>query len=287
MTSRTCFFAAFTLVLSAVNIEALRALVEVAANDPTSSHIVAVPFVALALIVLSRETIFSTAETGLAVGLLAILAGAGLSLAGSGPYADIGTNALSLQITGFLVCWTGGFVLAYGPNACRRAAFPLVFLLFMIPPPAIAIDATTQFLKSGSSAAVAGLFTLVGTPFHRDGNVFSLPGLVIEIADECSGIRSSIALLLTGLLAGHMFLRKRWTRAALLLAIIPVALIKNGVRIVSLSLLSLHVDPAFLTGQLHHDGGVVFFLLALGLMMPLFALLRWSETRRSPSVTAI
>ena len=79
-----------------------------------------------------------------------------------------------------------------------------------------------QVLKHGSTEAVSALFTLTGQVYHRDAFVFSLPGVVIEIADECSGIRSSIGLLLTSLLAGHVFLRNAWTKSILFLAVLPV-----------------------------------------------------------------
>jgi len=82
---------------------------------------------------------------------------------------------------------------------------------------------------------------------------------------------------LTGLLAGHQFLRKPWTKLILVLMILPIAVIKNAIRIVALSLLAMHVDPSFLTGQLHHEGGFVFFFLALALLAPLFVLLKRSE----------
>ena len=89
------------------------------------------------------------------------------------------------------------------------------------------------------------------------------PTVAIEIADECSGIRSSLALVMTVLLAGHMFLTSAWKKALLALAVIPLTIVKNGIRIVSLTLLAVHVNPSFLTGQLHHEGGIVFFVLAL------------------------
>jgi len=161
--------------------------------------------------------------------------------------------------------------------AARAAMFPLAFLVFMVPMPAIAIDAATRFLKVGSTELVAGLFTLTGTPNFRQGFVFTLPEFVIEIADECSGIRSSIALLLTSLLVGHAFLRSPWGRLALVVVILPIALFKNAVRIVALSLLAIHVNPSFLTGQLHHEGGILFFLMALGLLLPIFLLVRRFE----------
>lgn len=274
--ARTIVLAAFTLCLAAINLRPLVQLVATTQSDSSASHVLAVPLVSLALIVLNRKDIFSTVTTSNAAGLAVMLGGAGLSLAG---FARHGASALSVQVAGLVVCWIAGYVLIYGVAAARRAAFSLAFLLFTIPPPPVVIDVATQVLKAGSSEIVAGLFSLVGTPYYREGDVFALPGVTIEIADECSGIRSSTALLLTSLLAGHMFLSRGWSRAALVMVVLPVALLKNGIRIVSLSLLSLHVDPSFLTGQLHHEGGIVFFLLALGLMMPFLFLLRRSEER--------
>jgi exosortase/archaeosortase family protein len=74
-----------------------------------------------------------------------------------------------------------------------------------------------------------------------------------------------------------MFLQKNVTRALLVAAVLPIAILKNGVRIVTLSLLARHVDPSFLTGQLHHEGGIVFFLIALLILSPVFVLLQRSE----------
>ena len=258
---------------------ALRALVNLARQDPTASHVMLIPFVTLALICQRRNSIFSSLRSAPLAGIGAILAGLGILLAGrlSGESGSHG-NSLSLMVGGMVVLWIGGFLLFFGRNAFRAALFPLLFLGFMIPMPTILLDPVILFLKTGSREAVAGLFLLTGTPYHREGFVFSLPKFVIEIADECSGIRSSIALLLTGLLAGHMFLRAGWKKALLVAAIIPTAMLKNGIRIVSLSLLASYVDPRFLTGRLHHDGGIVFFLLTLALLAPLFVLLHSSET---------
>jgi exosortase/archaeosortase family protein len=56
--------------------------------------------------------------------------------------------------------------------------------------------------------------------------------------------------------------------------ILPLTIVKNGVRIVSLSLLALHVNAGFLAGQLHHEGGIVFFLMALAIIAPVFVVVR-------------
>ena len=275
---RTILFAACCLVLAAANLGALRALVNLASQDQTASHIILIPFVTLVLVWLRRESIFSSVGWAPLAGIGVILLGLGVLLAGRlAGESSSHASSLSIMIGGLVVLWIGGFLLFFGRNAFRTALFPLLFLAFMVPVPAMLLDPVILFLKTGSREAVSGLFLLTGTPFHREGFVFSLPKFVIEIADECSGIRSSIALLLTGLLAGHMFLKTGWKKALLVAAIVPTAMLKNGVRIVSLSLLASYVDPGFLTGRLHHDGGIVFFLLTLALLTPLFVLLYSSE----------
>ncbi len=78
-----------------------------------------------------------------------------------------------------------------------------------------------------------------------------------------------------------MFLTSRVNKVLLVLAIFPLAILKNAIRIVCLSLLAIHVDRGFMVGRLHHEGGIVFFLMALAVMAPLFAWLRQSESRQS------
>jgi len=269
-------FGGFALLIALLNVDKLWALAQLALVNPTASHVVGVPFVALVLIYSDRDIIFSAVRPAPMVGGSLALAGLALSVLGHRAF-NLPATTLPVAMTGVALAWVGWFVMMYGRESARTALFPLGFLVFMIPMPTVVVDGATQFLKNGSSEAVAGLFALTGTPFHRQGFVFSLPSAVIEIADECSGIRSSIALLLTGLLAGHQFLRKPWTKIVLVMMILPIAVIKNAIRIVALSLLATHVDPSFLTGQLHHEGGFVFFLLALGLLVPLFVLLKRSE----------
>jgi exosortase len=186
--------------------------------------------------------------------------------------ADI--TALAVRVAALVVLWIGGFLLLFGARAARAAAFPLGFLAFTVPLPPVVLDSMTQVLKAGSADAVALLFTLTGTPYFRSAFVFELPSVAIEVADACSGIRSSIALTLTSLMAGHLFLDRPWAKAVLVTVVLPITIVKNAIRIVTLSLLAVHVSPSFLTGQLHHDGGVLFFLLALSLLAPIMMLLR-------------
>jgi exosortase len=129
-------------------------------------------------------------------------------------------------------------------------------------------------LKNGSAQVVAALFSVTGTPLHQNGYVFALLGFRIEIADQCSGIRSSLALVMTSVLAGQVFLTTTWKRVVVVVVAVPFAVVKNGIRIVALSLLATYVDPGFVTG---HEGGIVFFLIALAVLTPFFLVLQKTE----------
>ena len=66
----------------------------------------------------------------------------------------------------------------------------------------------------------------------------------------------------------------------MILSVFPLAIIKNGIRIVTLTLLALYIDESFITNsKLHSEGGIIFFLIALTFLAPILWLLRKSEKR--------
>jgi exosortase len=125
----------------------------------------------------------------------------------------------------------------------------------------------------------------VGTPVSRHGFLLSVPGVTIEVAKECSSIRSSIALFITCLLAAHLYLRTVWKKFVFVVLGLLVSVVKNGIRISTLTLLSVYVDPGFLYGRLHRQGGFVFFLIALLLLLPVFLWMEKSDKLREPGTS--
>jgi exosortase len=282
---RVGLFAGAVLAAGAANRATIGVLWERSQTDDTASHIVVMPLLTVGLIVLDWRRILSSPRLWWQGGIPVLALGAALT-AMVRPENLLPNQDLALTLAAFplIVLWTGAFVLLFGPTAARAAAFPLAMLWFTAPFPAAVLTPVNDVLKVGSTNVVAALFELTGTPYVREEYFsFRLPFISIAVADECSGIRSSIGLLLTSLLAGHQWLNTASRRALLALAIVPVTIFKNGVRIAVLSLLSIHVDPAYLTGQLHHEGGIVFFVISLALMTPvLYALIR-SERRGKTS----
>jgi exosortase len=182
-----------------------------------------------------------------------------------------------------IVFWLSGFLLFYGSAAFKAGLFPLLFLSLAIPIPSRVFHEIARLLQSGSAWMVSILFTISGTPTYRQDFVFTLPGLAIEVAEACSGIRSTLGIFIITLLGANLLLKSNWSKTALLLAVVPISLFKNAMRIVVISLLAVHWDLRFITGRLHHDGGVVFMMIGLGLMYPLLALLIRSEQKNVAS----
>ena len=170
----------------------------------------------------------------------------------------------------------GGFMFL-GAQVMRVLAFPWIFLVFMVPFPVAVIDWIETFLQYASAEASHLLFAIGGTPYLRDGLRFDLPGISIEVARECSGIRSSLVLFITSLLAGHMFLRSGWKRAALALAVVPLGILRNGFRVFTIGMLSANVDIGIIDSALHRRGGPIFFVLSLIPFLGLLWWLRWLE----------
>jgi exosortase len=184
---------------------------------------------------------------------------------------------LALRTFCLILSWLGGFVLFYGRDAFRAAAFPLLFLFGAVPIPSGLLDWLIATLQSGSADIAYGLLRLSGTPIYREGVQFAMPGLTVEVAPECSGIRSAIALSIAAILAAHLFLRSRGKQALLLLTIIPVVFFKNALRIAVLTLLAVHIDKRILTSRLHQEGGIPFFILGLLMIYPVLITLVKSE----------
>jgi exosortase len=157
--------------------------------------------------------------------------------------------------------------------AFKTAIFPLLFLVFFIPIPKVILDPTIDFLRRGSADMAFIMLRLTGMPVFREGFFFQLPNLRIEIAEECSGIRSSISIVICSLLAGHLFLRSWWTRGLLVIIAVPVLHFKNAVRISALSYLAVYYDPKWLTSELHSEGGIGFFILGLLVLYPVLKIL--------------
>jgi len=275
---RHLVFALFLVATIFIFRTPLKSLLSFSRAQDYASHIIFIAPVSAYLIYLRRRTIFSVTGTGLLTGSIFFLSGTILWYF-AGKYANSSEYELSLLTLAIILVWISGFAFCYGARALETARFPLLFLLLLVPIPQIAADKIIFFLRAGSAGVAYGLLRLFSVPVWKQGFIMHLPTLEIEVAKQCSGIRSSVALLITVLIVGYFGLRTAWRRALLAVAIVPILILKNGARIVAVCLLSIYVNRGFLHGWLHTSGGVVFYLLGLAILIPILVALRKSENR--------
>jgi exosortase len=276
---RNAFFLLFFVLALLMAYAPIKALYTSSINSEYYSHIVLIPLVSIYLFYQERKFIFSEQKYSLGAGTPLLLMGALLYLGGRFYGIQLNQNDFTAIIAlSAVVFINGAFIFCYGFRAFKAALFPLLFLIFMIPIPSTLMEGTIYVLQVGSTEFTNVLFMATGVPFLREGFVFHLSGMSVEVAKECSGIRSSLALLITCVLAGHLFLNTWWKKVILAVCIIPVTMFKNGIRILILTLLGNYVDSRILTNStLHTDGGIVFFILGLLLLAPVLYFLRKSE----------
>jgi exosortase len=279
-TVRNLWFLFFCILSVVLFGPALGNLVNLSFHDERYSHIILIPLISGSLVYLQKRRIFVESRYCPSVGMPLFLVGIILYgfVKGRAPAPDPNDD-LSFIAFAMVLVWTAGFVVCYGTRAYHAAMFPLLFLLLIIPIPAIILDKIAFALQKGSAEMTDVLFRVAGIPVFRQGLRFSLPGIDIEIAKECSGIRSSSALLIAGMLAGQVFLQANWRKVCLSLCIVPIVIFKNALRIVTLSWLGVYVNRGFLYGRLHHSGGLLFALTALAIMLPILIVLQRSEAR--------
>jgi len=260
-------------------------MIHFALQNDDASHILLIPAISAWVIYLERQTVFhrlsSDNPSAVFLFFVAVFFYAWTTQSGA-------NWTLTSNLTGYMLAlvlfWISGFAFFFGRSALQDARFSLFFLFLTVPLPEFLLNRAILVLQKGSAEITAALFDSIGVPFLREGFVFHLARVNIEVARECSGIRSSMALLILALLVAHFRLKSIWKKALFVACGLFMMIIKNGIRIATLTLLAMYVNPGFLTGKLHRQGGIVFFLLGLLFLLPVLLLLQRGEREESPAI---
>ena len=178
------------------------------------------------------------------------------------------------QLSFILMVWSVPYAL-WGRGVARLMAFPAAFLLFTIPVSSF-LDVFTIHLRMFSTTLATALLNGVGIAVERSGTaLFSrVPGAEfnVDVADPCSGIRSMFAMMALTAAFAYFFLRSPWKRWLLLAFSVPVAIVGNMVRIISICLVAVWFGQDTALGYYHDYSGYPIFLV--GVLM-VFALSEW------------
>ncbi|MGH9498266.1 MAG: exosortase/archaeosortase family protein [Terriglobales bacterium] len=257
----------------------LAATFSLAVSREEYTHILLIIPICAALMFLDRQVFKFAATSGSLWGVAFCLLAASIAALAKWASGVQPDEQLALAMLALVVWVAGAFILCFGFSAARAFLFPLGFLLWLVPFPDFVLARVVAFLQQWSAFSAQALFSAVGIPVSQDGFFLTIPGLTLEVAKECSSIRSSLMLVVTTMVLAQLELRSFWRKLLIVALAVPLSVAKNGFRIFVIGMLGTKVDPAYLTGRLHHHGGVVFLLIALGIVFLLLWVLRKGEQR--------
>ena len=238
-------------------------------HDPNFSHGFFVPVFSLYILWDQRERLVGLGPQPTWKGLWLLIPGLLCLVVGT-----FGAE-LFLSRVSFVPVLGGLVALQLGWRFLRAAAFSWLFLLLMIPLPALLFNQITFPLQILASQIAANLLPLLGVPVLREGNIIQLPAMALEVAEACSGIRSLMSLVTLAVMYGYV-LEKRWSaRILLALAAIPIAVAANSLRIVGTGLLVQYWDPEKAEGFFHTFSGWIIFVVSILLLFAVRRILHW------------
>ena len=229
-------------------------------NDPDYGHGFLVPLFAGYAAWRRRDKLAESKPEPSNFGLFVMIGAVLLLIAGS-LGAELFTSRFSL-----LILLAGMILFLGGWRVLRILSFPLAFLTLMIPIPVIIYNQITFPLQLLASRFATFWLELVRVPVLREGNVLILPNYSLEVVEACSGIRSLMTLITLAIAYGYLIEPRRWIRYALVVLMLPIAIVSNAIRIMGTGVLTYRFGPKAAEGFFHEFSGWVIFLAALALM---------------------
>ncbi|GFK93895.1 hypothetical protein NNJEOMEG_01733 [Fundidesulfovibrio magnetotacticus] len=259
---------ALLLILGLVFQDIVAAMVRVWADDENNSHGFLVPLVSLYLIATRRDRLATAQVTPCAWGLWISVLGVVMLLAGW-----VSTEFFTMRAS-LVVILYGTVLYWYGWEVMRLLGGPLLYLLLMIPVPAVVYDALAMPLRGFVTMVSVWIMKSLGVLVLREGNVMLFPNITLEVVNACSGLRSLTSLLALAVAFALLFQKSAVTRWILALLALPIAVITNIGRVVATGVLSQYFGAAAAEGFFHEFAGMVIFITALALLFAAHLVLR-------------
>jgi exosortase len=230
-------------------------------RDSYAGHGMFVPLFCAHFIWIDRARIRAAWEVREPRGLLVILAG--LLLLALGRWE----SSLLVQGLSFVVTLSGVVLWLGGRRTLRVLAFPLGFMLLMVPLPRGVVAVTTLHLQLFAARFAGQVLSLLDVPFMQRGVLIELPSMSLEVAEVCNGLRFLSALVVLTLAFAYVTQRTVARTAILTIMAVPVAIVANAVRVTGITLGVQYIGPEAASGFIHnYIGKGVWALTILALV---------------------
>lgn len=267
------------VILAALYWGILRDLVAQWWDDANYSHGFIVPIFSGYLIWRERNRLRTLVPRGSAWGLAVLVGGIAALLLG-----DLGAENF-LSRSSLIVILAGLVLFIFGVEAFRLMLFPLGYLFFMVPIPAILFYAVTFPLQEMAAQQAAWTLDVLGVPVLLDGNIIHLSQISLGVTEACSGIRSLISLFAGAVAWAYLLLPGGWSMLVFVLATVPITILANAGRVVATGLIGQWFGVDYASGFFHELAGWVIYVIAFLCLVGLHLLIQrmgWAKGRRAP-----
>ncbi len=238
-------------------------------TDDNYSHGFLVPFIVAYLVWTKKDELQRLRPNPSVQGLFMLIFGLLVYLVGT-----IGAEWF-LKRSSLIIVLAGLIAYLYGMAYFKTLVFPLVFLVFMIPLPAIIYSIIAFKLQLLVSLASAKLIALAGVAVFRNGNILEVSSGPLAVEEACSGMRSIMALLALSSLFAYIMYNSRLKQWILVVFALPIAVVTNIIRVSATGILAHHFGREMAEGFLHESFGWFVFVIAFALLLLLNKLLEW------------
>lgn len=227
------------------------------------SHGFLIPLIALYFFWHKRDELKKVPIAPSVTGVVFILAGLTLYIAARVGYQFF-LQCLSMLVVLF------GIVYAYaGPRMAKKAAFPIAYLIFMIPLPQLVYTTITFHLRLLSTKMAYFVIGLVGISATREGNIINLSTCSLVVANPCSGLRGLIVFMAASLALGYIFQDSVKKRTLLFFSAVALAVVLNTARLVITAFLADILELDKVSAVIHDTTGMVMMILGLFILFAL------------------
>jgi len=182
---------------------------------------------------------------------------------------------------GAILALVGAIVTIVGPVFVWKFLPAFAALVFLMPVPGKVRAPVAQFLQEYSAAITNWALDLVGVPVSRAGNLLTINGFDVQVAEACNGMRMVSALALVTFAFVFSMPMRNSVRFTLLALSPVVALVCNILRLAPTVLFYGYASPTA-AGLFHDFSGWGILLVALTMLWSVVATLRWLEVPITP-----
>ncbi|GBE16748.1 transmembrane exosortase [bacterium BMS3Abin15] len=151
----------------------------------------------------------------------------------------------------------------YGIKTVKLLSFPVLYLLLLIPPPMSLLDSITLPMRYAISSATEIVLRFANYPISKEGLLLTIGYNDIFMGQPCSGFRSLITLLSLGIVYIYISDTKLFNKFILAAFIVPLALLGNLIRVITLCLITFYFGEAAGQGFFHNFSGIVMFIITI------------------------